>query len=63
MSASTRWDDARLLVAIKMRTAGKTPAEIARVTQWSPDYIRAATTRVRRADQQESGEDIAGGYW
>lgn len=54
---STRRDDERLLLALHLRAAGHSVADItARLSFTRPEAVRIATNRVRAADLEESGE-------
>lgn len=62
-TVSGREQDERILQAIRLRCEGVEPRRIAAATGLSTDYARAATNRVKAADEKESGEEVAAGYW
>lgn len=54
------------LAWVKLRASGHSPNTIGTQYDVSPDYIRAATNKIKNADLAESGEDtsvIRGCYW
>ena len=62
----TRADDERLLDALRLRTEGVAPREIAVLHKTTRDAVMGATRRVLVADLEQSGapeSTVRAGYW
>lgn len=53
----SRQEDFVLLTMIKERQRGRTSTDLARRFGFSPEFVRTATLRVKKADIAESGEN------
>lgn len=60
---NSRASDEELLTLLDWRSKGWSSREIARKFDLNAGYVRAATNRVRAADEKESGEPVGGYGW
>jgi len=63
VSVTPRHQDELILSAIRMRCQDIGASDIASRLGTSSAYVRAATNRVKAADEAESGETVSDSYW